>query len=83
MRAGAPPVACGPHFYLFPSPLPSQVRSTTLDKWDAPSVEFMARVGNVRFNAVYEARPPTAGMPRKPGPAASTAERERYIQANI
>ena len=40
----------------------TRIRSTTLDKWDPASVEFMARVGNVRFNAVYEARLP-AGLP--------------------
>ena len=32
-----------------------QIKSTTLDAWTPAWVDLMARVGNVRFNAVYEA----------------------------
>lgn len=33
-----------------------QIKSTTLDAWQMPWIELVARVGNVRFNAVWEAR---------------------------
>jgi hypothetical protein len=35
-----------------------QVRSIDLDSWDAPSVAYMASVGNIKANAFWEARLP-------------------------
>ena len=56
---GASPVCArtGSH----PPPSPSsrsrpQIKSTTLDAWQSDWVNLIARVGNVRFNAVYEAK---------------------------
>ena len=34
----------------------TKIKSTTLDAWQGQWVDLMARVGNVRFNAVYEAK---------------------------
>ena len=40
----------------FSAALPPQIKSTTLDAWQSDWVNLIARVGNVRFNAVFEAR---------------------------
>jgi uncharacterized membrane protein YgcG len=56
----------------------TKIRSTTLDKWEPATVELMARVGNVRFNAVYEAA--LTDRSKKPRPTATMDERERYIR---
>lgn len=39
----------------------SKVRSLTLDKWDAESMELMRALGNERVNGVYENNMPASG----------------------
>jgi hypothetical protein len=55
------------------------MKSTTLDKWDSQWVELMARAGNVRVNACFEAR--LTDRSRKLRPTSTMEERERYIRA--
>ena len=55
------------------------MKSTTLDKWDCQWVELMARAGNVRVNACFEAR--LTDRSRKLRPTSTMEERERYIRA--
>jgi hypothetical protein len=66
--------ASAPH-PTHPDPHPPQIKSTTLDKWEQPWVDVMARVGNVRANAVWEAT--LTDRSRKLRPSSSMDERER------
>jgi hypothetical protein len=56
-----------------------QVKSTTLDGWTPAQVDVVAAMGNVRFNAAYEAG--LVDRSKKPRPASSMDERERFIRA--
>lgn len=56
----------------------TKIKSTTLDKWEHPWVDVLARMGNVRFNAIYEAN--LLDRNKKPRPGSSMDDRERYIR---
>lgn len=60
----------------------SKVRSTTLDTkaWEPELVLFMTKIGNRRFNDIYEANITGAGY-TKPTPDSERSLRERYIRA--
>lgn len=55
----------------------SKVKSTTLDKWTEAQVDHMARVGNARANAYWEA---LVQPGRKPQPTSTRDQCERYIR---
>jgi hypothetical protein len=56
----------------------SKVRSATLDRWDAATIEFMRQHGNAVVNAILEARmPPEARIPAD----APRAQRNEFIEA--
>eukprot|EP00053_Salpingoeca_punica_P010691 m.95876 g.95876 ORF g.95876 m.95876 type:complete len:702 (-) comp15469_c0_seq1:359-2464(-) len=54
----------------------SRVRSIELDDWNEEYLNVMLKVGNARANRVWES---ALGQRQKPGPDASSAERERFI----
>lgn len=58
--------------------IPTQIKSTTLDKWDQQYVDFMARVGNIRANSFFEAN--LADRSKKPYPQSPANLREKYIR---
>ena len=56
----------------------SKVRSCTLDTWLPEQVAFMARTGNARANAHYEARLPAGAKPSYYSP-----ELEAFIRRKV
>ena len=57
----------------------SKVRSLALDKWDASTVQYMAKIGNEAMNRVLEATPPQGAA--RPHPKSPREEREEWISA--
>lgn len=55
-----------------------QVRSLTLDKWSKSLMIMMEKVGNERFNRIWEAAVPPGRS--KPGVNATREEREAWIR---